>query len=492
MKEAILGVDVGTSSCKAVVFDSLGLEISRATSATYQNNSPQPGWVEQDPEEVWNAVLQVMAETVKLVKDDYQIGSVCLAAQSGSLIPADHDGNPVYPLLTWLDGRSEVIVQDWKASGLEKRVKSLSGWSLYPGLPLPTIAWIKANLPEIFADSRHYFSVNDLFAFRLTGERISNPSNAGGMQLLDITSGTWQPELCQLAGITPDQLSKIQPSSTIIGEIENSICRQVGLPAGTPLINGGHDQGCTALGLGITEPGKLLLACGTAWVFTAISADPSQSILASNLDLNYHVVPDRWTISQSLGGLGASLEWFLEQAWEGSRSERYASLDQLLKTTEPNQELFFIPLTGGHDDPATTRSGGFAGLQLHHSRVDMARAVMESAGYELLWALESLQGSEQEIEELFLVGGAASSPVWPQILADILGLPIHIPGYDNWPAVGAAVLAGLSTGIFENPQQAAKIFHKDSKMLKPGNQRSAAYRNSFKKYRQITEQIRDF
>lgn len=490
MKEAILGLDVGTSSSKAVIFDTGGRELSRASSATYHNSSPQSGWVEQETEEVWKAVLQVMAEAVDDVMDECQIGSVCLAAQSGSLVLADRDGNPIYPLLTWLDGRSEIIVDQWKAAGLEKKVKKLSGWSLYPGLPLPTSAWFKENLPGVFANTEHFFSVNDLFAYRMTGERISNPSNAGGMQLLDIRSGSWQPELCQMAGITTDQLSDIQPSSTQIGKIDNLICRQVGLPDGTPLINGGHDQGCTALGLGITEPGKALLACGTAWVFTAITSDPTQSDIPCSLDLNFHVIPDRWTLSQSLGGLGASLEWWLDQAWQGPRTERYSSLDHLIESTEPNQELFFTPLTGGHGGPATTRSGGFTGLQLHHTRVDMARAVMESAGYELSLALDSLKGSNHEIKELSMVGGAASSPVWPQILADILGLPIHIPAYENWPAVGAAILAGLSKGIFETPQQAAKIFQKESILLQPNNQRRAIYQKSNKNYRQISEQIR--
>ncbi len=490
MSEGIVGLDIGTSSCKVVIFNSAGEELSRASSETYQNNSPQPGWVEQDPDVVWRAVVGVIKESVSRLPADCQVMAVCMAAQSGSVIPVDKNGDPVYPLITWLDGRSEEIVEDWKKSGIEDQVKSLSGWSLYSGLPLPTIAWLKKNLPDVFLSTRHFFSINDLIAFRLTGERITNPSNAGGMQLVDIRTGAWSEDLCDLAGITSAQLSSIQPSAARIGEIPDDICREVGLRSGAVLYNGGHDQGCTALGLGITDPGKLLLAGGTAWVFTSVSTDPGQTGIPESLDLNFHVVPERWTISQSLGGLGASLEWWLKQAWTGSRTERFSSLDQLLLEKKLNPDLFFIPLTGGHDDPSTTRSGGFIGLGLHHGREDLARAIMEGAGYELLWAVEPLRNKGLDITELWLVGGASASPVWSQILADITECSIQIPAYDQWPAAGAAMLAGKSLGVIDEQGQGWKNLRDDSLIIPADQARSGEYQRSFEAYRKIVNHVR--
>lgn len=209
MKIALLGVDIGTTSTKAVLFAGNGTELARAASKPYRNHTPHPGWVEQDPEEVWQAVLSTLRGVMSQAGSGFQVIGICMAAQSGSLLPADEHGEPVYPLITWMDGRTDGMVARWKEAGIQEKVKPLCGWSLYPGLCLPTIAWLRENDPQTFAAARHYFSVNDFIAHRLTGEMVSNPSNGGGMQLVDIHTADWNADLCELAGITPEQLSRI-------------------------------------------------------------------------------------------------------------------------------------------------------------------------------------------------------------------------------------------------------------------------------------------
>ncbi len=489
MKTALLGLDVGTTSTKAVLFGLDGGELARAASAAYTNHTPRPGWVEQDPEEIWQAVLGVLRALMARAGMGVQVAGICMAAQSGSLLPADEGGNPVYNLITWMDGRTRALVTRWQEAGIQARVRLASGWSLYPGLCLPTLAWLRENAPATFGADRHYFSVNDFIAYRLTGERVTNPSNGGGMQLVDIRTGDWSAELCALAGIAPAQLSRIQPAGSLIGALRPEICAQTGLPRGVALVNGGHDQGITALGLGITDPGKLLLACGTAWVFTGVTDSPEMSRVPASLDLNFHIPPRRWTISQSLGGLGASLEWWVGQAWDGERKERFAALDRALDETQP-QKLFFLPLTGGHDDPATTRAGGFVGLQLAHNRAHMARAILESAGFELRWALEALRKAQMPLDRLWMVGGAANSPHWPGILANITGLPIHLPAYDQWPALGAALLAGVGVGLFANIAAGLAHFGKPARLVEPQQDLLAQYDEHFNAYRAACAQVR--
>ena len=489
MIKALLGLDVGTTSTKAVLFDLNGNEITRASSDPYHNQSPKPGWVEQNPEEIWQAVLTTIREVVGK-SDSAQIIAMSMSVQSGSLIPGDKEGNPVYPMITWLDGRTAHMVMDWKQAGLESKVKQISGWSLYPGLCLPTIAWLRDNLPDVYKKTSHYYSVNDFLAKRLTGELVSNPSNASGMQLVDIQTANWSDELAELVGITTDMLSDIQASGTVIGEIRAEVCNVTGLNEGVLLVNGGHDQVCTALGLGINDPGKYLLACGTAWVFTGILKVPNWQNLPASLDLNFHAYPQRWTLSQSLGGLGASLEWWLRQAWAGieghiNRREMFSSLSDELISTTVNQELFFLPITGGHADPATTRRGSFVGLEFNHTRAMMARAIMESAGYELRWALEAVKMADQPVEQLWMVGGAAQSPYWPSILANITDLPIQVPDYDYWPALGAAVLAGTGSGVFQNLGSAVDLFKKPSIEILPDQKIQEKYDQGFTKYKEM-------
>ncbi len=492
MIDTLLGLDIGTTSTKAVLFDLAGAEIARETSRPYQIHSPRPGWVEQDPEEIWQAVLATIRGVLAKNNSPVNVLALCMAAQSGSLLPVDAQGDPVYALITWMDGRTSELVQQWKDDGLQSQVKSISGWSLYPGLCLPTVAWLQQHNPEVVANASTYFSVNDFITHRLTGIKCTNPSNAGGMQLIDVRRGKWSQTLCAIAGITTSQLSPIKPSSAVIGRIKPELCKLTGLSSEAILVNGGHDQGCTALGLGITSPGKLLLACGTAWVITGVTTPTELHLVTTSLDLNYHPVPERWTISQSLGGLGASLEWWANQAWQSSdrlsgvaRGEIFSALDVELSETKAGGEgLCFLPLTGGHSGPATTQRGGFVGLQLSHSRADMARAILESAGFELRWALESIVSAGLPVDRFWMVGGAASSPLWPTILADITGLPISMPQYDDWPALGAAILAGLGAGVFETIEEGLSRFHKPSIDIIPDETYSSLYEHGFRSYKQ--------
>jgi xylulokinase len=494
--ETLLGLDVGTTSTKAVLFDLSGAELARAAAPPYHNYTPKPGWVEQDPEEIWQAVLTAVRGVMSQVGANGEVCALCMAAQSGSLLPVDAHGEPVYPLITWMDGRTEALVHQWRKDGLQEQIKLISGWSLYPGLCLPAIAWLRQHNPQVFAATRHYFSVNDFIAFRLTGQQVTNPSNGGGMQLVDIHSGSWSDHLCNLVGITTTQLSPIKPAATCIAEIKPEICQATNLTGSPVLVNGGHDQGCTAVGLGVISPGKLLLACGTAWVLTGVvdslAAHPSPP---AALDLNFHPAPRRWTISQSLGGLGASLEWWVNQAWQGvqespSRQAVYAALDEELSAAESGSSgPYFLPLTGGHSDPATTQRGGFVDLQLGHTRANMAQAIMESAAFELRWAIAEIQEAKLPVDKLWMVGGAAQSPHWPHILADVLGIPIYLPQYDNWPALGAAILAGVGLGHFENVEAGQKRFKKPAHRVVPDNTSQALYDRSFMAYQQHTQRV---
>jgi sugar (pentulose or hexulose) kinase len=225
-------------------------------------------------------------------------------------------------------------------------------------------------------------------------------------------------------------------------------------------------------------------------VFTGVTNDPDIDRIPPTLDLNIHVPIQRWTISQSLGGLGASLEWWLTEAWQGDRKTRFAALDAELVATRSTENLHFIPLTGGHDDPATTHSGGFVGLRLNHQRSDMARAIMESGGYELRWALDALRVAQMPIERLWMVGGAAHSPYWPQILANITGIPIQLPDYDNWPALGAALLAGVGVGIFADIPAGLSHFGKPAIEILPEDDRVRFYTDQFEAYQAACTQVR--
>jgi xylulokinase len=437
-----------------VLFNLMGEELAVAERA-YTLQTPQPDWVELDPEEMWLAIIGIMRSICQNLAADIQILGIALSTQGGSLLPVDAVGNPTYNLVTWLDRRSESVVADWEESGLADQIRSRSGWAPQTGLPLPTICSLHQSHPGVIAKTKKFLSVNDFVAHHLTGEYATNPSMAGEMLLTNLQTGAWDQELCELAGIQIDQLSPISSSEAIVGEIKSEICRQVGLPLGVSLINGGQDHSCEALALGMTEPGSFLLACGTAWVINAATDSPEISTIPPEMALNYHVIPGRYIASQFLGALGAGMEWWLDQFWQSpnrenpiSRADRYTSFNHALISTEPGSSgLRFQPVSG---TPRTNWApGGYAGLNLNHTRADMGRAVLESAAFELRWALGNLHSFDLPVDNLWLVGGATRNPIWPQILADVTAIPISITQYSHGPALGAALLAAKGLGLLD-------------------------------------------
>ncbi len=525
VSEAIIGLDVGTTVAKAVLFDPSGSNSSgqaplgaRASgpglagaemgvaAQAYPLHTPRPGWAELDPEDVWQAALRVLRAVASGIPPGTRIRAIALATQGGTLIPCRADGTPTYRAITWMDQRAQDLVAQWRAEGVADRVRQISGWSPQPGLPLPSIGWLRQARPQVFAATRRFLSVNDFLALRLAGRPATNSSMAGEMLLADITTGQWSQELCELVGIDPGQLSPILPSEAPLGTLLPEVAGLVGLNPRTVVVNGGQDHACEALALGMTSRGAGMLACGTAWVINGVAESPSVDAIPASMDLNYHVVPGRWVVSQFLGGLGACLEWWLKQCGPGqsagstsprtgrqaseARDAAWAAQNEALADTAPGcAGLVYLPQTGARQVPGAPQLGGFAGLRLDHSRADMGRAIMEGAAYELRWALERLQGAGKAIEEMWMIGGATESPLWPQIVADVTGLPLSLTQYSHGPALGAAILAGLGLGIFDSVEAGRASFRVSARLIEPVQAHAPVYDRQFAAYQWLARRL---
>jgi len=488
--DAILGLDIGTTSTKAVLYDLDGFEKAVASNS-YPLQTPRPGWVEQDAEAVWNALVKTLAEIVEQ-SGEHRILGLALAAQAGSIIPCDMAGDPVYPMITWLDQRSDDIVSAWQADGTIDRIRTLSGWRPFPGLPLPTIAWLQKHLPSVHAAAKRYLGPADFCIHRLTGEFATDLSAGAEMLLVDLQTGQWSQELCDLAGVNTKNQAALGWAGRKVGEITSALEYRTGLPAGTPVIAGGHDQCCACLGMGMIDPGGIMLSTGTAWVITAISDTPDLSAIPTRMDLNFHAVPHRWTPSQYLGGFGATVEWWLTQNWQSPDSDALLDrrriiqlFDAALAESEPGSHgLLFTPL-GGPSQTAGLSQGAFAGLTLAHTRSDMSRAILEGTAFEVRWALEKLRAAPITVEELWIAGGATKSPVWPQILADVSCVPIVLADYPSWAALGAAVLAGWGVGAFPTLADGVERLRPPARHLEPNPSLNETYRIAFGRYQEL-------
>ena len=393
--EVVLGLDAGTTSAKAVVMDQEGAIWAEAESDPIPTCSPEPGASEQDPEEVWQAVASAARGAVGRLPTGVRVAALAVAAQSGSVVPVRASGQ-AGPLITWMDTRSQDLVESWPPE-VAGQIRTVSGWTPTAGYGLTAIARLarSSNLarpeavqPGLDPVSR-WASVDDYLMHRLTGRWATNPSNASGMGLMDVSARTWSPELCRIAGTDPSMLSEIVESGTAAGGLIPEAAATLGVPAETPVVTGGHDQACAALGLGAVESGQMFLSAGTAWVLTAVTDRTVVGAVNPRLNLSPHVVADRWTVSESLGGLGA---------------------------------------------------------EIAEAAPEEIRAVFERCARRVAEALTRATTAQAAGDELILVGGGGRLSELVEVIAEFTGRSVVAWPDASWPARGAAWLAASSLG----------------------------------------------
>ncbi|MDR3577656.1 MAG: FGGY family carbohydrate kinase [Anaerolineaceae bacterium] len=490
MKDAILGIDIGTSSTKAILFDLSGKQVTSA-SQSYPLLTPEPGWAEQDPEAVWQALLHVLRDIVNQ-SNGCRILSMALAAQAGSIIPADLDGNPVYPMITWLDNRSQELMRQWYNDGTAATIRKLSGWQPFAGLPLPSIGWLRQQRPGVHASAKRFLGPADFLIHRLTGRFATDLSASSEMLLVDIKTGLWSEELCLIGGVNPDLQAEIGWAGRKVGEITREVSALTGLPSGTPVIAGGNDQPCAGLAMGMTAPGKVMLSTGTAWVLMSVVNADSTEAVPEWVNLYFHAAPERRIAGQLVGGFGATVDWWMKQTYQAAHAAEpthpgrlYDYLNEAVASSPAGSRgLMFLSLSGPSQIMNATPGGGFIGMELAHTQADMSRAILEGCAFEVRWALNELGTAGIPVEELWLAGGANRSPVWPQILADVGGKPLQVASYADWAALGGAVLAGWGIGAFATLEEGITHLQPHLQRLEPNpalldfySERLAAYQN---------------
>jgi xylulokinase len=481
MAELLVGLDVGTTATKALLFDLDGRVLAVA-SRGYGLLTPGLGCVEQDPEQIWAAVVETLQSLSQAVGrrpggQNDRIVALSQSSQGGTTIPVEAQGRPLHAAFSWMDQRAAEEAAAVEARWGADAIYRTTGWSLFGGLPLQHIAWFRRNRPAEFSATAHFLFVNDFIGYRLTGQRCMNPSDAGITQLMALATGDWDTRLLETAGVHRDQLSPVRPSGAVIGTLTAQAAEATGLPRDTLVVNGAHDQYCAAVGAGVTRPGRVLLSCGTAWVLLAVPPDLERG-LGSRMAISRHAVEGRWGAIRSLGGVGSSLEWLVDNTYGGhpggagytgsERATLYAALNDAAGQTPPGSDgLLFLPLAGGHAANYGPARGGFLNLSLNHSRGHLGRAVMEGTAFELRWAVEETRAAGVGVTALTMVGGAAKSPVWPRIVADVLGVPVTIPAEKDAAARGAAILAGVGAGLLENAEAGFAAWSGDETSLEP-------------------------
>ena len=476
MTKHLLGIDVGTTGTKTLLFSEDGRLLGQAYRS-YPTQTPAPGCSEQNPEDWWNAV----AETVREVCADPEVSrntvGISLSLQGGTLVPVDRNLQPVRPALVWSDSRCEVEAACFlKEVGDSMYQKT--GWGLGPGLNAMQIRRMKDAEPEIFAKTHQFLSVPDYISCKMTGIAAIDLSDAGINQLCDIRNGIYDPEILAFAGISETQLSKLFRSGEVIGPLTQEAAHQLGLTTDCVLCAGAHDQYAVALGAGASHAGDILIGSGTCWVVTATADEPD---FASGLAQSVAAAPGMWGSLWSLSSGGVCLDWLRKNL--SGEPLSYDDLNReasLRKAAEDG--LLFYPFTGRSSNNAQFSRGACVGLDLSHDRFHMARAVMEGVVFQILWAMEQFS-AKPSAEGLILSGGASRSPLWRQLLADISGLPVRVPQVVDLACVGAAILAGVGSGVFSDVREGYSRLAVSTETILPDSERTKLYRPLYEDYK---------
>jgi xylulokinase len=437
----VIGVDVGTSSAKAVAIDEHGAVLAEATRS-YPVAMPQPGWSEQDPADWAQAVDEVLAEL-----DADQADGIGLTGQMHGLVVLGDDDRPLRPAILWNDGRSQP-----QATAIEQRLGierlvALSGNRVLAGFTAPKVSWLAEHEPDVHGRIAHILLPKDYVRFRLTDELATDVSDASGTLLLDVAERAWSPELAEAFAVDPAWLPAVHESHVVTGQTA----------AGVPVAAGAGDQAAGALGVGVTDAGgPASLVLGTSGVIfaarDAYAADPE-----GRLHAFCHALPDRWHVMGVILSAAGALSWLDGAIGHG---DGIPALLEEAATWEPGAEgLTFAPYLSGERTPHGDSDvrGAVVGLGLRHDRGAIVRAVLEGVGYALRDGLDLIAAAGPRPAYARVSGGGARSELWLKILASILDLPLQRTESEAGAAYGAALLGGVAGGVFDDARSAAQL-----------------------------------
>ncbi|HUN42118.1 MAG TPA: xylulokinase [Acetobacteraceae bacterium] len=437
-----LGLDLGTSGVKVVLLNDAGAVVGQATAANPISH-PRPLWSEQDPADWWHAA-EVAVVALRREHDLAQVRGIGLSGQMHGAVLLDAADQPLRPAILWNDGRAHAECAELEAA--EQRSRSITGNLAMPGFTAPKLLWVRRHEPDVFARMRRVLLPKDWLRLRMTGEAISDMSDAAGTLWLDVGARRWSGAMLAATGLKEQMVPRLVEGSAVAGHLRADVAAAWGLPAGIPVAGGAGDNAAGAVGVGCVAPGQAFVSLGTSGVvFVADAAflpDPDRAVHAF-----CHCLPETWHRMSVILSAAASLTWLAHVT--GAEDEA-ALLQELAAAGIGSDEgLVFLPYLSGertpHNDAAA--KGVLFGLTGSHARADLTRAVLEGVAFALADGLDALEARGGRIESLIAIGGGARSALWLRILASALDRPVRtVRGGEVGPALGAARLARIACG----------------------------------------------
>ncbi|MBI5951176.1 MAG: hypothetical protein HY865_05930 [Chloroflexi bacterium] len=489
---SLLGLDIGTTGCKAILFDSDGTLLAKA-SREYTVDFPHPLWAEQDLENVWRLAQESIREAIA-VANVTEIAAIGLSVHGEAVTPVDKNGHPLRPTILGMDSRTG-SQNDWLRERFGgEALFQRTGMVIHTVNTLPKLLWLKENEPEIWKSADKFLLVEDFLIQKMTGRAVISQCLASRTQMFNLNQGKWDDGILEALGLDSARLSLVQPSGTAVGTLSPQLVADFGLIHPPRVVTGGHDQACGAYGAGLTSPGLASVSTGTAEVVEVALPSPvvSQPLYEGDISVYNHVVPGLFLAMTLNHSGGMSLRWFRDGFCE----------PQMLQSAQANTDAYDLMLAGASTEPSgllvmphfsgrgtptfdTASKAAILGLTFATTRTDLAKAILEGLTYELRLNLDLLKAGGVQIDVLRAIGGGAKSKFWLQLKADITGIPVVTPKITEAAGFGAALLAGVGAGIFPSVAEAAGRFLQFTDEYYPDPARHAAYTRQFELYRQV-------
>lgn len=494
---ALMGLDVGSTGCKAVVFHEDGSQLARAYRE-YPEIYPQPGWIELDPQAVWESVCAVIAEAARAAGEP--VRTLAISAMGETFTPVAANGDFLHNSIVSPDNRAVEQVRLWQEEVGPERVFAVTGMPIHPSFTLPKVQWLSERRPEVHARTWKYLLWPDLICYRLGLQPRLDYSLAGRTMAFDVVNKTWSTEMLAPTGIAPELFAEPIASGEVVGELAPAVAAELNLPAGCLVVAGGHDQPMNALGAGIISEGLAVDGMGTVECITVAFREPvlTERMRARNYCCYPHVVPGLYCSLAFNYSSGSLLRWYRDNFARAERQEAEAAGRDVYEVIlqglpEEPTRLFTIPYFAGSGTPYMDplARGAVLGLSLSCDQKTFVKGLLEGICYELRLNIDGLAAAGVGIQRLRATGGGSKSPAWLQLKADITGKSVVTLNVSEGGCLAGAMLGGVACGAYASLEEAVGILVQERDHYAPCPETHAAYDGLFGIYSRLWPAIQD-
>lgn len=495
----LLGIDIGSTSLKAIIYDLQGNTIAKASEPTQRFNPypEHPDWAIWKPEQIWSGIAKSIKQAASQIDYPKDIKALAVTGMGMDGVPIDKNGNWLYPFISWHCPRT-IPQQTWwlENIGADKQF-SVGGNQIWTFNTAFRLMWMKENEPEILKATDKWLLIEDFVNFMLCGEYATDYSMASTTLLFDQRKQQWSDEMIELAQIDKNLLCDPKPSGTVLGQVHKKAAEATGLAEGTTVVLGGHDYLCGCLPTGTFKPGVVLDVTGTWEIVVAALEKPvlTSQIRQTGMLVDSHVAKDTWAV------MGATVaaemtEWFKNQFYseqEQKVEEQGGNIwEQLMNDAASSPAgangIMFLPHMSGCHCPILDHNstGAFLGLTNTATKADMLRAIIEGLDYQFMQMANAIEaGLGIKSERIVAVGGATKNKFWMQNKADVVGIPIETPDLDEATPLGVAILAGIGAGLYRDEQDAYEQVYKPGQVYEPDEKLHSQYKEWFDTFEKI-------